>query len=368
MTFPNKSQNHSSKTPGCSHDHCLYGSLTTSCPQSTSTTKSRHGDAKTEEVPCGCEPQVLRQYGRRLTNETVDLRPNHGSLFRPLQSSASQVKHEYNKRQTPNSTALQDDEYYSTYESEDDPAERVGTNMASLAPQSAQTSSINRASSTVTQINRSSISAAFPIHTLKPDAAFRANPHGCVREHILFLNEQWTATRDINLAAPLRAEWRDCERSLAEARKAAHAAHLHREVKADKAWLPRKLYLRASDWLFVRRQQQVEEHKRAALRTRLDARYVAQQLEQRKVVAEAQLSSAALETNSGDRFWGQFLHHAYWTYLSEDAGRIFLPIRAEVDIAGDGRASRAPRWLEPRYQRIDCGDGKEVNLIVRFFR
>lgn len=181
---------------------------------------------------------------------------------------------------------------------------------------------VNRTSSTVTHIYHSSTAPSFHVHTLKPDETFRANPHGRLRDHIHSLNEQWAKARDTILAAPFQAEWWAFEHYLSEARKAAHTAHLRCQAEADKAWLLRKLYLRAIDYYAMQRQRKVEERSGAELRRRLDERYLAQQLEQRKIVAEAQLSSAALEMSSGDRLCGRFLRYSYFNYLSEDAGRI----------------------------------------------
>lgn len=312
----------------------------------------------------------------------------------------------------PNGTNIQDDDSSSFYESDDGSADQVGatqvndglgpqsallsplgvsvlpaqldaTNIAAFARQSAQTrAAIGRTTSTVKHIHRSHDHSVAAIHTLKPDAAFRADPHGQIREHILALSAQWTETRDTILAAPFQEAWWDHESQLRDAAKAAHTTRLRRQVKADKStWLlPRKLYVRAADWFAARKQRKVEERRRAAVWGGLNEQYIGQQLAQRRVVIEAQLSSAALEMHSGngedEKEWGRFLRNAYLRYLSEDAGRIFLPIRAEVDVAlpmegggsgGGGALDCAPCWLGNGYQVIDSGNGEEGAFILRAF-
>lgn len=285
-----------------------------------------------------------------------------------------------------------DHDYLSIYESEDDLASPIGTvdnndqtaesSFPPLTRQPAREDSpTNLASSTITHLHRTNIPNLCPIYTLHPDASFRADPHRRLRDHVRALNNHWTQTRDITLAAPFQLEWRAHESQLDADRKIAYVAHLRRQVKADNSkWFsPRKVYLRAKDWLVSRQQRESEARSREKLSARLNGQYVEAQLAQRRVLVEAQLSAAALEMYSGDRVCGRFLRDAWLRYLCEDAGRVFLPVRAEVPDVGiirsawgrveedvDDEEDRVPRWLEAGYQDIDYGDGRE-RFIVRFF-
>lgn len=355
------------------------------------------GQLEEEYIPFSKAAQVIRPRQERWKEDrSISASSHHHSASsNRLPSSAAQEMFDpRNEATSSSSTTVQDDDHSSNYASDNSsstpnasdqdigpvsqrellmsmgipilPLELSKTNVGSFVEKSAQARAIRQAS-TVTHLHRSAHPAVAPIHTLRPDAVLRADPQDRVRDYILDMNAQWTETRDATIAAPLLAELRDHEAQLRQAHQAAQVAQLHSKVAADKAWLLKKLYLRSRGWLAARMSRREAKRRGASVRARLNRQYVAQQLAHRKDIVEALFASAVLEMSSGDKGCGRMLRDAYSSYLSENAGRIVLPVRAELDAVEDGEAARAPRWLASRSQVIDRGDGRQEAFIVRYF-
>ncbi|KAJ4419180.1 hypothetical protein N0V82_005087 [Gnomoniopsis sp. IMI 355080] len=383
MTSPQNSKHLFPSSTQCSDGHY---------PPSSSFASNCDSGIKFQVTEPEPEDLTLRGVFWPRIDEVIQVVPDQDSSFRQgLQIPSRQTEIGSVFKRPIDRTMSTDDDYLSIYESEDGLAHSTGTahdddqNESSFPPLIRQWAHemppIKPSSSIITRLNRSSVPDPCPIFTIHPDAAFRADPHRRVRDHVLNLTNHWTQTRDTTLAAPFQADWHDHEAQLEADRHTAYVAHLRRQVKADKSrsssskWLlspPRRIYLRAKDWLASRKQRGNEARSREVLSARLRDGYVEAQLALRRVLMEAQLSAAALEMYSGDGACGQFLMDTWLWYLREDAGRVFLPVRAEVPGIGIGarlageEEDGVPRWLEARYQDIDCGNGRE-RFIVRFF-